>query len=298
MAGLEGTVQLPVFGTVRKKTAALAGGGAVVFVLGVWWYRQRKASQAAAATGASGATSGGAVTDPAGNSCAALNPATGFCPGTPADQQAQAGLGTGAFDTSGLGGGLSGFYYGGGSGGTGPAVQSTAPGPGNFADNAEWAQYAENYMITTLGADPAATGNALGKYITGQPVDTAGQNIIQEAIAIAGYPPVAGQGGDPPGIKTVTGPPPPPPPPPAQKITVPYLIGERVENADSALQALGLKSSFGARKPGTPYTVKASSPAAGAKVARGSTVHLTIAPATSPRPVPPREISGGRLVRA
>ena len=280
---LEGTVKLPVFGTVRKQTAALAGAGSVVLVLGIWWYRQRKHSRAAAATAASGAASGSMVTDPAGNTCAAVSPATGFCPGTAEDQQAQAG--PGAFNTSGLGGGLSGFYYGGGAGG-GPAAPGSPPGPGNFADNAEWAQYAENYMITTLGADPAATGDALGKYITGQPVDPAAQNIIQEAIAIAGIPPVAGPGGDPPGIKTSHGPP-PPPPPPQRNVTVPYLIGERVENANSALAALGLRSVFGARRPRTAYTVTATSPKAGAKVARGSTVHLSIAPvpATAPRPL-------------
>ena len=283
---LEGTVKLPVFGTVSKQTAAATGGGAVILVLGIWWYRQRKASRAAAATAASGAPSGGMITDPAGNSCAAANPATGFCPGTPEDQQAQAGGGAGAFNTTGLGGGLSGFYYGSG-GPTGPAVPGGPPGPGNFADNAEWAQYAENYMITTLGADPAATGSALGKYITGQPVDPAAQNIIQEAIAIAGSPPGAGPGGHPPGIKTGGGPPPPPPPPPQRNVTVPYLLGERVENANSALAALGLRSVFGARRPRTAYTVTATSPKAGAKVARGSTVHLSIAPvpATAPRPL-------------
>lgn len=198
---LEGTVKLPGFGPVKKKTAAYAGAGGVFLVLAVWWYRQRKAAQSASSAASSGAA--GMVTDPAGNTCSAINPATGYCPGTVEDQQAMGGAAAlgGPYDTSGLGGGgLSGYYYG-----SGGATAVTPPGPGNFADNAEWAQYVESYMIGTLNGDPAATGNAIGKYLTGQPVTADQQNIIQEAIAYGGQPPAAGAGGYPPSIKTATG---------------------------------------------------------------------------------------------
>lgn len=201
MAGLEGTVKLPAFGTVKKKTAAGVGGGAVLFVLLIWYVRQRKTAKAASPGPATGT-----VTDPAGNTCAAINPATGYCPGTLEDQQALSGsagaLGAGApADTSGAGSGLQGA-----SGSPGGTVQGPAPpGPGNFASNAEWAQYAEAYLTGSAGGDPAAVSSAIGKYLTGQPVTTDQVAIIDEAIAYAGQPPQAGPGGDPPGINTTAG---------------------------------------------------------------------------------------------
>lgn len=84
---------------------AWVGGG-----LALVWYYQKKNSAAA---------TGGNVTDPAGNVCAALNPVTGFCPGSAADLAAAGGgvqsgtvtdtsgpgpAGTGATDTSGAAG--------------------------------------------------------------------------------------------------------------------------------------------------------------------------------------------------
>jgi hypothetical protein len=129
--------------------------------------------------------------------------------------------------------------------------------------------------MTTLAA-------ALGKYLTARQLTAAEQSLVDQAIAFAGYPPVSGPGGYPPAMHTqstsTTGTPPtkPPPKPAAGKVTVPYLISERVENANSALHALGLKSTFGPRQPNEPYYVTATSPKAGTQVAKGSTVHLTI----------------------
>ena len=191
---LEGTVKLPVFGAVRKQTALITGVSSIALVLGIYWYRAHKAAAAASTAAASGT---GTVTDPAGNQCASLNPATGYCPGTSADQQALAQLdqlGT-AYDTSGLGTGLSGYYYG-----PGGSAQLTPPGPGAFADNAEWAQYVEAYMTGILGGDPATVAAAIGAYISGAPVTAAQQSLIQEAIAYGGQPPQPGTNGDPPGI--------------------------------------------------------------------------------------------------
>jgi hypothetical protein len=187
MAG--GTVKVPVFGTVKKKTAMIVGVGAPALVLIVYWYRARKAAQAAPAAAAA---TGALVTDPAGNSCAALNPATGYCPGTQADLNAQS---LGAVNAGGAGEGLSGYYYG--SGGT----PGTNPGPGNFADNAEWAQYVIAYEENNgLNPNVANVTVSLGLYVAGSPVTQSQQTDIETAIGIAGQPPIPGANGMPPGI--------------------------------------------------------------------------------------------------
>lgn len=200
MAGLEGSVTLPAFGTVRKKTAAEVGAGAVVLVLAVWYYRQRKAAAAASST--SSTSSAGQVTDGAGNTCDAsqINQATGYCSGSAADLAAQGGglgAGGGAADLSGSG--LSGYYY------NGAGAASTAPGPGNFADNAEWAQYVLAYLTSSAGGDSGTVSTAIGLYLTGAQVTTDQAAIIDEAIAYGGTPPQAGASGDPPGINLVAG---------------------------------------------------------------------------------------------
>jgi hypothetical protein len=200
---IEGTVHLPVFGAVKKKSALLFGGGGIGLIFVIYWVRQHRAAQTAAAASSANTTgAGGSVTDPAGNTCSAVNPATGYCPGTLEDQQALSGAGgdDSAYDTSDLDEGLTGAYYG-----AGGATQSTAPGPGNFADNAEWAQYVEAYITTTLGGDPATVGNAIGKYLTGQPVTPDQVTIVNEATAYGGQPPIAGAAGDPPGVNTTAG---------------------------------------------------------------------------------------------
>lgn len=198
---LEGTVKLPGFGPVKKKTAAEAGVGAFVLVVAIYWYRQRQAANAAAssATPASSATAG-MITDPAGNQCLAsdLDPSTGYCSGSAEDVQAQAA--SGAYDTSQLGDGLSGYYYG-----AGGSTATSAPGPGNFADNAEWAQYVLSYLTASAGADSGAVSTAIGLYLTGAQVTTDQTAIIDEAIAYGGTPPQAGPNGDPPGINTTAG---------------------------------------------------------------------------------------------
>jgi hypothetical protein len=192
MAGLEGTVHLPVFGTVKKKTAVFAGIGAPVLVLGIWYIRQRKASQAAAAAAQTAASSGsaGTVTDPAGNTCSALDPVTGYCPGTEEDQQALAlaqSYDDGTDDTD-LGD----------TGVSSPVTTTSTPSP-VITTNAQWAGYAEQ-LLGSDGSDAIAA--AISKYISGQPVTAAQQTIIQEAIAVAGSPPVSGPSGDPPGLNT------------------------------------------------------------------------------------------------
>lgn len=157
-----------------------------------------------------------------------------------------------------------------------------APTGNSYSSNAQWAQ-AVTAGLTNLGYSPTDVAAALGLYFQSQPLGSGADgvsylSIVQAAIAEFGPPPV--------GTFPLTGtrPPPPPPPvpppghkpPPAAKVTVPALAGDRVQNATSALASLGLHASFGRRRPNVPYYVTASSPGAGAKVAPGSTVHLSI----------------------
>src|SRR5215831_8498166 len=69
-----------------------------------------------------------------------------------------------------------------------------------YADNASWAQAAQDYLVNNAGADPATVSGALGKYITGQPLTVAEQGVVSSAIAFVNYPPVAGVNGQPPGM--------------------------------------------------------------------------------------------------
>jgi hypothetical protein len=183
---MDGTVKVPGIGPVGKRTLALTGAGAAALLL-VLIVRRKNAAPAAPAAGPA---------DPAG-SAGTVDPATGYAYGSAEDQAALAAQGTAApYDTSGLGTGLGGYYYG-----LGGSTQAVPPGPGNFADNAEWSQYALAYMTGTLNADPSAAGAALGAYLGGQPVTSGQRVLVEEAIAVAGHPPQAGPGGYPPGIR-------------------------------------------------------------------------------------------------
>jgi hypothetical protein len=179
-----GTVHVPGIGPMKKKNATYAAVGGLALVLLYIVVRKRQSS-AAATTAPAGAT----VTDPDGNVCSALAP-SGYCPGTPGDLAAQQSASAGVFGPTGQQPGVS------------VSGDGTTPntGPGSFTNNAQWAAYAEQGMGST-GADAIAA--ALGKYVTGGQV-TADQIVsIDEAIAIAGYPPTQGPGGKPPSINQV-----------------------------------------------------------------------------------------------
>lgn len=65
------------------------------------------------------------------------------------------------------------------------------------------AQWTAQVMTALLGiVDPTALSAALGKYITGQAVTGDEESLIDQAIAVGGYPPVGGPGGYPPAIRT------------------------------------------------------------------------------------------------
>lgn len=189
---LEGNVKTPL-GDVKKKTALLIGAGGLG-VLGIVWYRSKQqAAQNASQSSADASQSGSDQIDPA----------TGYPYGSPEDVAAQSQIGA----ASGQYGPL--YDYGlGGGGGYNP---NQVNGPGSFTSNAAWAQYAEDYMANTLGESATDVGNALGKYITGQPVTDAQVALINQAIAFAGSPPVPGTDGFPPSIRNA---PPVPNPPP------------------------------------------------------------------------------------
>lgn len=201
---LEGKIKTPL-GEIPKKQAAI-GGALLAVILGVVWYRHRQAAAAAnagtttaaasgttaAATAATGLTSDpyppdGTSGDPSDPN--SVDPATGQTYG---DEQAGYG-GAGGYGYGDSGGG---YYDGGGSG---------QPVPTGYTSNAQWAQAAEQYL-TGNGGNAETIGNALGKYITGADVTAAQQEIIEQAIAFTGYPPVNGLGGYPPSIRLEGGP--------------------------------------------------------------------------------------------
>jgi hypothetical protein len=195
---LEGDMKTPI-GPVKKKTAAIVGAGGIL-IIGIVWYRTKQQNAAAATT----------ATDQSGN----IDPATGLPTGSPEDLAALQAQNQGQFDSSSFTGGqVTGYtssgqpVYSPGAGAFGSVPPNT--GPGTFTSNGQWSQYAEQYLVDNAGGDAATVGNALGKYITGQPVTPDQTQIIDSAIAFAGYPPIAGPAGNPPGINTINPPVPP-----------------------------------------------------------------------------------------
>lgn len=183
-----------VFGNQIPKPVAI-GGGIVVLVGGVYFYRTKKQKTDAAASVAQAGSS-------------EIDPATGYPYGSPEDAAATAAQGNYQLPTTGGGYGFTGY-----AGGSGSGIFGTGT-PGSFNSNAEWAQYVEAYEENNLGADAPTVGNAIGKYLTGQPLTSDQVGLVQSAIAIAGYPPVNGPNGNPPSFVTAntgtTNPPPPP----------------------------------------------------------------------------------------
>lgn len=192
------TIKLPVFGPVKKPIVIGVG---VVSAVGIVYYARTK-KQATDAAAASVANAGSSEIDPA----------TGYPFGSAEDAAA---MDTQANYQTPLN---TGYGYGGYAGGSGGGVFGTGQ-PGSFTSNAEWAQYVEAYEENNLGADAVIVGNAIGKYLTGQPLTSDQVGVVQSAIAIGGYPPVNGPSGNPPSFVTAgtsggtTTPPPPPPPP-------------------------------------------------------------------------------------
>jgi hypothetical protein len=168
MAALEGTVNLPGAGAVKKKTVVLAGG-AVLTLAAIYYVRKKKAANATA------------TAVPAD----AIDPATGFAYGSSEDAQALAGQSAYVAGTDAGGGG-------------GPVPSGTTVAP--IATNADWTRAAETHL-TDNGLSFAPVSSALGKYINAQYLDSAEAGIVYQAIAAVGKPPVSGPSGYPPSLK-------------------------------------------------------------------------------------------------
>lgn len=213
-------VKVPGVGEVPK--AAVFGGVGVVLVLIIMYYRSHGSSSSSTSSTAAATDQyppDGTTGNPADPN--SIDPSTGVTYGNE-------GIGSGAAASAyGLSGGSGGFggYDSGTSypwdGTTGnpndpysmdPSTGATYGAEGNpgtvantsgppFTSNAAWSQYAENYLTGTVGLDGATVSSALGAYLSGQQVTPAQKDIIDQAVAIAGNPPVTGAGGYPPSIR-------------------------------------------------------------------------------------------------
>jgi hypothetical protein len=283
---LSGDVKIP--GTKAKvPKVAAAGGIALVGVFAIMYYRKKKAGTAAAGTGAT-------VTDPDGNVCAALAP-SGYCPGSPGDLNAQGQGYAGGLQG---GGGIIGYDSNGNPVYGTPTGTQVTNGP-PFTSDAAWSQY----VITQLGGtvDALSLTNALGAYIDGAQDTAAQEQLIQDAIAIAGTPPVAGPNGFPPsinvgGTKDHHGPKPTTPTALMLKLGGPTTIDAtwrpgrnatsymfQITPKDPAAHDIGDRTDYsaGGLKPDTTYTVRVAG-----KNAQGTSAYTTKTIKTGPGPKP------------
>jgi hypothetical protein len=262
---MAGTVNL--FGSQVKKGYVIAGGLVVAAAVFYGWRKnkQQSASNTSASSvpsAASSASSGdqypadgssGNPSDP--NS---TDPATGQTYGD--EGQFSGGYGT-------PGGAYAGSYgYGGYYAGT--AASQTA-----YTTNGQWAQAAEDYLTTTVGADATTVAAALGKYITGQALTADQVSVVEEAIAFGGYPPVNGTDGYPPSIRTSAA-------PGSGSVTVPSVTGDTAGDAHNKIADAGLvPQADPSQKPSDRVT--STSPKGGSSAAAGTRVLITAAPSGS-----------------
>lgn len=284
----KGTVNL--FGSRVKKGYVIAGGLVVGSAVIYGWYKNKQAAADTTSdtTTADTTTAGdysdsgdsypsdGSVGDPSDPD--SIDPTSGMTYG----DEGAFSSGYGALDTYGDTYGYGGYYSG------------TSSGETAYETNGQWAQSAEDYLVNSVGADATTVAAALGKYVTGQAVTADQMDVIEQAIAFVGYPPVNGTDGYPPNIRqtpttttTTSG----------GTVTVPNVVGQEVWEAEQALSAVGLKGSGPAAVSGQTHIVTATSPAAGTSVATGSTVTLSYK-TTSATSTPPATTSGGGTTKA
>jgi hypothetical protein len=185
-------VKLPLVGGVSKKALVIGGVGSAAVVLLFVIRKKKTAAAAPAATG----TSDGSVGNPSDPN--SVDPATGLTYG----EEASAGsdyLSPGLQDTTqGPTYGATGYY----DPNTGQWVYgNTGTGQAAAVTNQQWAQNAIAYLGQAGGVDTGALAAALGAYLAGQPVTTDQESLIDQAIAVEGYPPTSGPAGNPPGIR-------------------------------------------------------------------------------------------------
>jgi hypothetical protein len=192
-------------GPVQKKTALLLGGGLVV-IGGIVWYRQKQTANSpdAAATGET-----------------AINPATGYAYGSAEDAAALAAQAAYISPSS--------------SGGSSTYPTSNT----GYSSNGQWTQAVVEYMISNnLVEDSAQLSTALGKYITGAYATDTQVALIQQAIAVQGFPPISGTTGYPPSINRT---------PPTTESPVIAPTGFKVLRADQGGASLDWNPTPGAK---------------------------------------------------
>lgn len=151
MSVLEGEVQIPKLGGVKKRTLAIVGVIATGFV--GWKYWQNRG-----VTSYSGDTTDG--TDPGFGDAGVLPSVSGAVSG----------------DNS----------YGISDGSTSPTVDTYGF---TGTTNAQWTQYASTQLVNSDVWSYTDIVTALGNYLNSKPLTTTQQQIVQAAIAVAGYPP-------------------------------------------------------------------------------------------------------------
>jgi hypothetical protein len=279
---LEGEVKTP-FGKISKKTAVI-GGVAVAGIGGVLYWRYRKNQAASAASSTSGSTTG-MVTDPAGNQCASVDPDTGYCPGTPEDEQtAQQSL---YGDDIGEGYGES-VGYGAYPGGTGDlytdpnGVVCTTPGPDGYCPQTTTATpttavTTNSQWLTEVEATFPSYTQAIAMVLGGVSVTTAQRNQFLEAVGVygpppQGYPPIqtTDTAAQPTGTTGTSAP---------GTVSVPNVRNDLVNTATAKLTSAGFKYHLNGptRVKTSEYTINSQTPGPGTKAAKGSTVDLSYA---------------------
>lgn len=203
--------------------------------------------------------------------------ASGYGYGVGDNAQTAYGYGaSGATYGYGASGGFPAGYYGYGTPAP-PGGGSSTP-PVAATTNAQWDQAA----ITQLqddGWDAQTVAGALGAYLNGREVNSSQVNIVDAAIGIEGYPPVAGASGYPPAVHTggtggggggggqgpgSGG---------GSSVTVPSVVHDRADTARQELRRAGFGYNISDHAEGT---VTRQSPKGGTKARKGSRVTLTL----------------------
>jgi hypothetical protein len=285
-------IKVPGLGNLPKKYAV---GGVVVAVVIAVILAVRSRRAAASSTAAANAGTTAQVTDPAGNVCSALDPGSGYCPGTAEDSeyysQSSALEDENGEDFSGAGGSVNSGYDAAGypigsaadlawqasqesgsstgtTGGTGTTATGTT---GAAATNSDWLTEA----VAALPGDTSTIQTALASVLGGVTVTTAQKNLFEEAVGILGPPPQ----GYPTPIKTSDTA--SQPGSTSGKIAVPNVKGFTTGAAHNAIDGAGLHA-IAASGQKDNWTVTGTTPKAGTMVNSGSNVTiLASAPAAT-----------------
>jgi hypothetical protein len=216
---LDGDVKIPGAGELPKKYVIGAVAAGVVIVVVVVIRKKNSAAAAAAAPAVSSAA--GMVSDPAGNQCVALDPNSGYCPGSPEDVAFQESASGASYAASGYGGDIG--YPGTGASAAGLGLTTDPAGnvcvsvnpatgycPGSPQDQAAQqsgsatsatgttttggaptsnSQWMSDALAVLPGGSSSANEAALAGVLGGLTVTTAQKNIFLEAVGLEGQPP-------------------------------------------------------------------------------------------------------------